>query len=106
MRRPRCGRGSIGARSTACAGPQLYVHIDMGVLDPREVSMHVNKVSSDPSSEELAALLEQIFALYPKATPIGFATIPPNDPGAWSIAALKRMVIGAIKGVQKRTTKR
>lgn len=85
---------------------KLYIHIDMDVLDPREVSMHVNKVPGGPSSEELATLLERIFARYPKATAVGFATIPPSDPGGLSIAALNRMIVGAIDGVRERQTKR
>jgi len=85
---------------------KIYIHIDMDVLDPREVSMHGNKVPGGPSSEELAALFEQIFTRYPKATAIGFATLPPSDPGGLSIAALNRMIVGAIKGVQKRPAKR
>jgi arginase len=84
----------------------LYIHIDMDVLDPREVSMHVNKVPGGPSSEELAALFERIFARYPKAAAIGFATIPPSDPGGLSIAALNRMIVGAVKGVQARAVAR
>lgn len=85
---------------------RLYIHIDMDVLDPREVSMHVNKVPGGPSSEELATLLERIFARYPKATAVGFATIPPSDPGGLSIAALNRMIVGAIGGVRARQGKR
>jgi arginase len=85
---------------------RLYVHVDMDVLDPREVSMHVNSVPGGPSSEELAALFERIFARYPKAAAIGFATIPPSDPGGLSIAALNRMIIGAVKGVQARSVGR
>jgi len=85
---------------------KLYIHIDMDVLDPREVSMHQNKVPGGPSSEELAALVEQIFARYPKASAIGFATIPSSDPGGLSIAALNRMITGAIKGVKAREAKR
>jgi len=85
---------------------KLYIHIDMDVLDPREVSMHVNKVPGGPSSEELATLLERIFARYPKATAVGFATIPPSDPGGLSIAALNRMIVGAIDGVRERQRKR
>jgi arginase len=81
---------------------KLYIHVDMDVLDPREVSMHVNPVPGGPSSEELASLLERIFARYPKASAIGFATIPPSDPGGLSIAALNRMILGAVKGVQSR----
>jgi arginase len=85
---------------------KLYIHIDMDVLDPREVSMHVNKVPGGPSSEEVAALLEQIFARYPKAAAVGFATIPPSDPGGLSIAALNRMVVGAVNGVRRRQAAR
>jgi arginase len=81
---------------------KLYIHIDMDVLDPREVSMHGNKVPGGPSSEELAALFEQIFARYPKASAIGFATIPSSDPGGLSLAAVHRMIVGAVKGVQAR----
>src|SRR6185503_2311640 len=81
---------------------KLYIHIDMDVLDPREVSMHGNKVPGGPSSEELAKLFQQIFSRYPKATAIGFATIPPSDPGGLSIAALNRMIVGAIEGVKAR----
>ena len=31
----------------------IYIHIDMDVLDPREVMGHGNKVRGGPSSEEL-----------------------------------------------------
>ena len=81
---------------------KIYVHIDMDVLDPREVMAHGNKVPNGPSSEQLAALFEQIFRRYPKAVAIGFATIPPTDSGGLSIAALNRMVMGAVRGVQAR----
>lgn len=85
---------------------KLYIHVDMDVLDPREVSMHVNRVPGGPSSEELAKLFEQIFARYPKAAAIGFATIPPSDPGGLSIAALNRMIVGAVSGVRARDAAR
>lgn len=85
---------------------KLYIHVDMDVLDPREVSMHPNKVPGGPSSEELAALFEQIFLRYPKASAIGFATIPSSDPGGLSIAALNRMIVGALKGVRAREARR
>jgi arginase len=81
---------------------KLYIHIDMDVLDPREVMGHQNKVPNGPSSEQLAALFEQIFSRYPKAAAIGFATIPANDSDGLSIAALNRMIAGAIRGVQAR----
>lgn len=85
---------------------KLYIHIDMDVLDPREVMAHQNKVPNGPSSEQLASLFEQIFRRYPKASAIGFATIPATDSGGLSIAAVNRMIIGAVKGVQARESRR
>jgi len=81
---------------------KIYVHIDMDVLDPREVMAHGNKVPGGPSSEALARLFEEIFRRYPKASAIGFATIPPTDEGGLSIAALNRMIAAAVRGVQAR----
>ena len=81
---------------------KIYVHIDMDVLDPREVMAHGNKVPNGPSSEQLAKLFEAIFTRYPKASAIGFATIPPTDEGGLSIAAVNRMIAGAVRGVKAR----
>jgi arginase len=81
---------------------RLYIHIDMDVLDPREVMGHGNKVPGGPSSEELARLFEQIFRRYPKASAIGFATIPATDEGGLSIAAVNRMIEAAVRGVASR----
>jgi len=85
---------------------KIYIHIDMDVLDPREVMGHGNKVPNGPSSEVLARLFEEIFKRYPKASAIGFATIPSTDEGGLSIAALNRMIEGAIKGVKAREAAR
>jgi arginase len=81
---------------------KLYVHIDLDVLDPREVMAHGNKVPGGPSSAELARLFEAIFARYPTASAIGFATIPPTDEGGLSIAAVNRMIAAAVRGVALR----
>jgi len=81
---------------------KIYVHIDMDVLDPREVMGHQNKVPNGPSSEQLARLFETIFSRYPKATAIGFATIPATDDGGLSLAAVNRMIEGAVRGVMAR----
>jgi len=81
---------------------KLYVHIDMDVLDPREVMGHGNKVPGGPSSEELARLFETIFERYPTASGIGFATIPARDDGGLSLAAVNRMIAGAVRGLQAR----
>ena len=80
----------------------LYVHIDMDVLDPREVAAHQNAVPGGPSSEELATLFEQIFRRYPTASAIGFATIPSRDEDGLGIAAVNRMIAGAVRGVLAR----
>jgi len=81
---------------------KIYVHIDMDVLDPREVMGHVNKVPNGPSSEQLAKLFQTIFSRYPKASAIGFATIPSTDEEGLSLAAVNRMIAGAIRGVKAR----
>jgi len=85
---------------------KIYIHIDMDVLDPREVEGHQNKVPNGPSSEELARLFEMIFTRYPKASAIGFATIPATDAGGLSLAALNRMIEGALRGVSAREARR
>ncbi len=81
---------------------KLYVHIDMDVLAEREVMAHQNKVPGGPSSEELAALFEKIFTRYPTASAIGFATIPSPDEGGVALAAVNRMIMGAVRGVKAR----
>lgn len=81
---------------------RIYVHIDMDVLDPSEVPGHGNQVPDGPSSHELAALFEQIFLRYPTASAIGFATIPSDDPDGRSLAAVNRMIEGAVRGLQRR----
>jgi arginase len=81
---------------------KIYVHIDMDVLDEREVAAHQNKVPGGPSSEELADLFEKIFTRYPKASAIGFATIPSPDEGGVALAAVNRMIAAAVRGVKAR----
>src|SRR5687767_4603998 len=85
---------------------KVYIHIDLDVLDPREVEGHQNKVPNGPSSAELARLFEAIFSRYPKASAIGFATIPATDEGGLSLAAVNRMIEGAIRGVTAREKRR
>jgi arginase len=85
---------------------KVYIHIDMDVLDPKEVEGHQNKVPNGPSSDELARLFEAIFSRYPKASAIGFATIPATDEGDRSLAAVNRMIEGALRGVAAREKRR
>jgi arginase len=84
---------------------KIYVHIDMDVLAEREVMAHQNKVPGGPSSDELAALFEKIFARYPQASAIGFATIPSPDEGGVALAAVNRMIAAAVRGVKARETR-
>jgi arginase family enzyme len=85
---------------------KIYVHVDMDVLDPREVMGPGNKVPNGPSSEQLAALFEAVFRRYPKASAIGFATIPSADEGGLSLSAVNRMIAGAVRGVKAREGRR
>jgi len=55
---------------------------------------------TDAEGKLRVALVKQ--PRYPKASAIGFATIPPTDEGGLSIAALNRMIEGTIKGLQLR----
>ena len=54
------------------------------------------------AGEEQGLNGSEIFARYAKASAIGFATIPPTDEGGLSIAALNRMIAGAVSGVKAR----
>ncbi len=81
----------------------IYIHIDMDVLAPEEVSGHGLTAPKGPTSYELADCLELMFQ-YPKATAIGIASTPygPRDPDHLSRQAAVRLVQGAIRGVHKR----
>jgi arginase len=81
----------------------IYVHIDMDVLAPDEVSGHGLTAPEGPTSRELADCLEMIFS-YPKVTAIGIASTPygPRDPDHLSRQAAVRLIQAAIKGVNRR----
>ena len=81
---------------------RIYLHVDMDVLDPREVMGHGNKVPGGPSSEQIALLFEELVRRYPKVSAIGFATIPATDEGGLSLAAVNRMIEGAVRGLARR----
>ena len=78
----------------------IYVHVDMDVLDPREVQGHGLTVPGGPTSEELARALEKIFR-YPKVAGLGIASTPAYeaDPGEISRRAAYRLISGALDGV-------
>lgn len=81
----------------------IYIHVDMDVLDPREVPGHPLTVAGGPTSLELAAALTEMFQ-YEKAAALGIASTPfgDHDPGV-SRQAAYNLILGAVKGVQQRT---
>ena len=80
----------------------IYVHIDMDVLDPGEVSGHPLTVPGGPSSSQLAAALEAIFK-YKKAAALGIASYPSQrDRDKISLKAAYRLIEGSIRGFQAR----
>lgn len=80
----------------------IYIHIDMDVLDPAEVSGHPLTVRGGPGSDQLAAALEAIFK-YKKAAALGIASYPAQrDQGKISLKAAYRLVEGSIRGLKIR----
>ncbi len=81
----------------------IYVHVDLDVLDPAEVSGHPLTVPDGPTGAELAEAIRVMFT-YPKTGALGIASYPhEDDPGLLTLKAIQRMVAGAIEGVQERT---
>ncbi len=80
----------------------IYVHIDMDVLDPEEVSGHGLTVADGPTGKELAAALTRMFT-YPKAAALGIASYPAGrDKDQLSKKAAYTLVEGTIKGIKER----
>ncbi len=81
----------------------IYVHIDMDVLDPREVQGHGLTVPDGPTSQELAAALREVFR-YPRVAGLGIASTPAYelDPGELSRQAAYRLIQGALEGIKAR----
>jgi arginase len=81
----------------------IYIHVDMDVLDPREVAGHPLAVPGGPTSVELAAALTEMFK-YEKAAAFGVASTPygDHDKEGLSRQAAYNLILGALKGVQQR----
>jgi arginase len=81
----------------------IYVHIDMDVLDPREVPGHPLTVPNGPTSLELAAALTEMFK-YSKVAALGIASTPAGnrDPDGVSRRAAYNLIEGALKGARQR----
>jgi arginase len=82
----------------------IYVHVDMDVLDPPEVSGHPLAVPGGPTSLELAAALTEMFR-HDKAAAFGVASTPSGDrdQGGRSRQAAYNLILGALKGVRERS---
>jgi len=81
----------------------VYVHVDLDVLDPAEVSGHPLTVPNGPTGEELGRAIRVMFS-YPKTAALGMASYPyQNDPGGLTLKAIQRMVAGAIEGIRDRS---
>ncbi len=81
----------------------IYVHIDVDVLDPREVQGHSLNVPDGPTSVELSAALTEMFR-YEKVAALGIASTPSGerDPDGLSREAAYRLIEGALEGVKRR----
>jgi arginase len=81
----------------------IYVHVDMDVLDPKEVPGHPLTVPDGPTSLELAAAIETMFT-YEKAAAFGVASTPAGmrDPDGVSRRAAYNLILGALKGLRQR----
>jgi arginase len=81
----------------------VYVHVDMDVLDPAEVSGHPLTAPEGPTSRELASAIRKMFG-HPKAAAIGIASIPfgERDKEGHSLQAAYRLIEAAVQGAQSR----
>jgi arginase len=81
----------------------IYVHVDMDVLDPPEVSGHPLTVPGGPTSQELAAALAEMFR-NGKAAAFGVASTPSgdHDRDGRSRQAAYNLILGALQGVRQR----
>ena len=82
---------------------KIYIHIDMDVLDPDEVTGHPLTVPNGPTSQELGGALREMFR-YDKASALGIASTPwgERDQGGLSRQAAYNLIRGAILGVKER----
>ena len=80
----------------------IYIHIDMDVLEPDEVSGHSLTVPNGPTSNELAKALSLMFE-YKKTAALGIASYPvKKDNDKKSLNAAFNLIIGAVKGLKNR----
>ncbi len=84
----------------------IYIHVDMDVLDPREVPGHPLTVPGGPTSSELAAALAEMFR-YEKVAALGIASTPFGDRDKTGVSrhAAYNLILSALKGAEQRKSK-
>jgi arginase len=101
----RGGSDALGRQLERLAGlvDVIYIHVDMDVLDPAEVSGHPMTAPEGPKSAELASVVRTIFS-HPKAVALGIASIPfgARDKDGLSLRASYRLIEAAILGMKAR----
>jgi arginase len=86
--------------STLC--DQIYVHIDMDVLDPVDIPGAGLPVANGPTAKELGDALEVMFE-YPKTCAFGVASYPAaRDETKRGLKSVYTLIEGVIRGVQSR----
>lgn len=82
---------------------RIYVHVDMDVLDPREVAGHSLAVANGPTSAELAVAIAEMFK-DPKAVAFGVASTPTGerDKDGLSVKAAYSLIGAAVRGAAQR----
>ncbi len=85
----------------------IYVHVDMDVLDPKEVAGHPLTVPNGPTSLELGAALTEMFR-HEKAAAFGVASTPSgdHDRDGLSRKAAYNLILAAVRGLQQRGSPR
>jgi len=81
----------------------IYIHVDMDVLDPAEVSGHPLTAPEGPTSQELANCIQKMFT-WPRAAALGIASIPfgERDKEGRSLRAAYRLIEAAVQGAESR----
>jgi len=80
----------------------IYVHVDLDVLEPSEVSGHGLTVENGLTSMELSKALETMFE-HPKAAAFGIASYPVGrDKSGATIKAVGNLIEGVLKGLKNR----
>jgi len=81
---------------------QIYVHVDMDVLDPLEIPGAGLPVANGPTARELGDALEVMFE-YPKTCAFGVASYPAaRDDTKKGLKSVYTLIEGVIRGLQSR----